>query len=316
MRPPVEATEQEAPASTNARMKGNSCFVVELADKSGNSCKTFGAELRNLASGASFAKDMFMADQYSFRTANARTIAYHKLNAGRNVEKKETVVFLGGFRSDMTGTKAVFLEDWCRNEGRAFLRFDYSGHGASSGDFLDGCIGDWADDAAQVIGGMTEGPVILVGSSMGGWISLLLARGQLKDRVAGLVGVAAAPDFTEDSMWAEFTEVQKREITETGQLAVPSEYSDDPYIITRKLIEDGRNQLVLRDPLSLPFPVRLVHGTADADVDMSVPLRLLAHADCPDMRLTLVKDADHRFSAPDNLDLIVRSIEDVSALAA
>ncbi|MEM9476528.1 MAG: alpha/beta hydrolase [Pseudomonadota bacterium] len=240
-------------------------------------------------------------------TAQGRRIAYH-----RSTGAGPGVVFLGGFKSDMDGTKALHLEAWAQAQGRAFLRFDYSGHGQSSGDFLDGAIGDWAADAMAAIGALTEGPQILVGSSMGGWIALLAARA-MPERVAGLVGIAAAPDFTEDSMWAGFSDAEKARLTEQGRVEQPSDYSDEPYIITRRLIEDGRDQLVLRDPLPAPFPVRLVHGTADTDVLISVPLRLIEHIESPDARLTLVKGADHRFSEPENLDLIVHAIEEVIA---
>ena len=221
------------------------------------------------------------------------------------------IVFLGGFRSDKEGTKALFLETWARERGRAFLRFDYSGHGQSSGDFLDGAIGDWFEDAAAAIEALTEGPQIVVGSSMGGWIALLLARA-MPERIAGMVTIAAAPDFTEDSMWAGFSPDQRAALVREGRVELPSDYSDDPYVITRRLIEEGRGRLVLRDPLPLPFPVRFLQGTADADVDMSVALRLLDHADGDDIRLTLVKGADHRFSDPDCLALIVEAVEDVT----
>ena len=240
-------------------------------------------------------------------TPQGRRIAYHR-TAGAG----PGVVFLGGFRSDMGGTKALALQDWAERRGRAFLRFDYSGHGASSSDFLDGCIGDWAEDAMATVAALTTGPQVLVGSSMGGWISLLLARA-MPARVAGLVGIAAAPDFTEDSMWAGFTDAQRAEMAQTGHVALPSEYSDEPYIITRRLIEDGRQRLVLRSPLPLPFPVRLLQGTADADVPVSVALRLLDHATGPDIRLALVKDADHRFSTPDCLAMIEATLEEVLA---
>lgn len=239
-------------------------------------------------------------------TPQHRQIAYHQ-TAGTG----PGVVFLGGFRSDMTGTKAVFLQDWAETTGRAFLRFDYSGHGQSGGDFLDGAIGDWFQDALAAITGLTTGPQILVGSSMGGWISLLVARA-LPDRIAGIVGIAAAPDFTEDSMWAGFTPAQKVQMAAMGQVALPSDYSDAPYIITQRLIEDGRQNLVLRAPLHLPFPVRLLQGTDDIDVPPAVALRLMNHAICPDLRLTLVKGADHRFSTPDCLALIRSSLEDLS----
>lgn len=238
-------------------------------------------------------------------TPQGRRIAFH-----RSQGAEPGVVFLGGFRSDMTGTKALFLEDWARARGRGFLRLDYSGHGASSGDFLEGSIGDWAEDAIAVIDALTDGPQVLVGSSMGGWIALRVARA-LPDRVAGLVGIAAAPDFTEDGMWADFSEAQRRELMETGQVALPSDYSDEPYIITRRLIEDGRDHLVLRKPLNLPFPVRLLQGSADTDVPVAVAMRLFEHAESPDMRLTLVKGADHRFSDERCLELIARTLEEL-----
>ena len=221
------------------------------------------------------------------------------------------VVFLGGFKSDMTGTKAQFLEGWARERGRAFLRFDYSGHGQSSEDFLDGCIGDWAEDAIAAISALTEGPQVLVGSSMGGWISLLVAKA-MPARVAALVGIAPAPDFTEDGMWSDFTEGQRAALMAEGRIDLASEYSDEPYVITRRLIEDGRHRLVLRDPLPLPFPVRLLQGSNDTDVPPAVALRLFEHADSPDLRLTLVKGADHRFSEPENLALIAATLDSLA----
>jgi pimeloyl-ACP methyl ester carboxylesterase len=238
-----------------------------------------------------------MSEPSYLETPQGRRIAYHSV-AGNG----PGVVFLGGFMSDMEGTKAVYLEGVCRAQGRAFLRFDYSGHGQSSEAFEDGCIGDWADDAMAAIDKLTEGRQILVGSSMGGWISLLPCKA-LPDRIAGLLTIAAAPDFTEDSMWAGFDAAQRAEIMEKGAIKIPSDY-DDPYTITRKLIEDGRDQLVLREPLSLPFPVRFLQGTEDGDVDQSVAIRLLNHATGPDMRLVMLKGGDHRFSDPAALQLV------------
>ena len=242
-------------------------------------------------------------DMQMLVTAQGREIAYERTPGDR-----PGVVFLGGFRSDMTGTKALFLHDWAKRTGRGFLRFDYSGHGASGGDFLDGTIGDWFEDALAALA-LTAGPQVLVGSSMGGWIALLLARA-VPERVAGLVGIAAAPDFTEDSIWAGFSNAERTELAAKGQIAMPSEYAPEPYAITRKLIEEGRKRLVLRQALDLPFPVRLLQGTADVDVPQAEALRLLAHATSPDMRLTLVKGADHRFSSPECLALIEAAVED------
>lgn len=238
-------------------------------------------------------------------TDQGRRIAYHRTDGSG-----PGVVFLGGFRSDMTGTKAQYLEDWARAQGRAFLRFDYSGHGQSSGRFEEGCIGDWAADAMAAVAALTKGPQVLVGSSMGGWIALLLAR-KMPERLAGLVTIAAAPDFTEDSIWAGFDAEQQVALEGEGQIALPSEYGD-PLIITKRLIKDGREHLVLRDPLALPFPVRMLQGTADADVDMSVALRLLDHARGEDIRLSLVKGADHRFSDPACLEMIAAAVQDIS----
>ena len=239
-------------------------------------------------------------------TRSGRRIAHHRTQgAGPGV------VFLGGFRSDMEGTKALHLEAWARRTGRAFLRFDYSGHGQSSGAFEEGAIGDWAEDAVAAIAALTQGPQILVGSSMGGWIALLAAR-RLAGRIAGLVGIAAAPDFTA-TMEAAFTVADRHSLAEHGRIEQPSDYAPEPYVFTRRLFEDGRRNLVLAAPLHLPFPVRLLQGTADTDVEPAVALRLLNHATGPDIRLTLVKDADHRFSSPACLALIERSIEDILA---
>ncbi|SDF50606.1 alpha/beta fold hydrolase [Sulfitobacter delicatus] len=246
-----------------------------------------------------------MAETQFIDTPQGRRIAYHYTEG-----QGPCVVFLGGLKSDMMGTKAVFLEDWAQREGRAFLRFDYSGHGESSGSFTEGCIGDWHEDTLAAVEQLTEGPLVIVGSSMGGWQALLLARA-MPERIAGLVGIAAAPDFTEDGYWANFSEGQKQILAEVGQVELPSDYME-PYIITKRMIEDGRDRLVLRTPLDLPFPVRLLQGTADTAVSTATAVKLLDHAQSPDMRLTLVKDADHRFSDETCLALITDAVKDVS----
>lgn len=237
-------------------------------------------------------------------TPQGRRLAYHRLDGDG-----PCVVFLGGLKSDMQGTKAVFLEDWARRQGRAFLRFDYSGHGESSGDFSDGCIGDWAQDSLAAVTALTDGPIVPVGSSMGGWQALLLAR-EMPERIAGLVTIAAAPDFTEDGYWASFTDAQKQQLDAEGQVELPSDYME-PYVITRRMIDDGRNQLVLRSPLNLPFPTRFLQGTADTAVSVATAVRLLEHAQGPDMELKLVKDADHRFSDDKCLKLLVEALTEV-----
>lgn len=242
-----------------------------------------------------------MAETTFLETPQGRRIAYHKTDG-----TGPGVVFLGGFKSDMEGTKAIHLEAWAKTQGMAFLRFDYSGHGQSSGAFEDGAIGDWAEDAYEAIETLTSGPQILVGSSMGGWISSILIA-KMREKIAGFVGIAAAPDFTEDSMWAGFSDGQRAELAKSGKVALPSDYGE-PYVITKRLIEDGRQNLVLRKPLIANFPVRLLQGTDDADVDLSVALRLLEHVQGDNVRLTLVKGADHRFSTPECLSLIETAI--------
>lgn len=230
-------------------------------------------------------------------------IAYHR-SEGRG----PGIVFLGGFASDMTGTKALAVEAFAQARGLAFLRFDYQGHGASSGKFEEGTIGLWADDAKAAIAELTQGPQILVGSSMGGWIMLLAALA-MPERIAALVGIAPAPDFTEDLMWAGFTPEVRKQIMETGVYREPSDYSDEPYIITRKLIEDGRQNLLLRDPISLTCPVRILQGLEDCDVPWKHALKLSAALESSDVEVTLVKGGDHRLSEPADLERLVKTLE-------
>ncbi len=239
-------------------------------------------------------------------TAQGRLLAYHQ-TAGIG----SGVIFLGGYRSDMGGTKAVALEAWAKARGRAFLRFDYGGHGGSGGDFTELGIADWFDDARAALN-LTQGPQVLVGSSMGGWLALLLARA-CPERIAGLIGIAAAPDFTEDSLLPSLTVVERAAMDRVGLIERPSGYSDGPYIFTQRLIDQGRANLVLRAPLALPFPTRFLQGTADTDVPVAVAQRLFDHASGPDIRLTLVKGADHRFSTPDCLALIESNLDEILA---
>ena len=207
----------------------------------------------------------------------------------------------------MEGTKAAFLHRWAQGQGRAFLRFDYTGHGASSGAFEDGCVGDWVRDARDVLEALTEGPQVLVGSSMGGWIALLLLRA-MPERIAGLVGIAAAPDFTEESMVPRMDRAQREALRRDGRIAVPSAYSDAPAVITRRLIEDGRRHLVLRSPLRAGCPVRLLHGMADPDVPWETATRLAAHLSGEDVRVVLLRHGDHRLSGDRDLALIAETI--------
>lgn len=249
-----------------------------------------------------------MSDVQYFDSPQGRRLAYH-LTEGEG----PWIVFLGGLKSDMEGTKALHLEDWARAKGYAFLRFDYSGHGLSSGRFEDGAIGDWAEDTRAILSALTQGPLLPVGSSMGGWQALLLARG-FGSRTVGMVTIAAAPDFTEDGYWSSFSDEQKEQLLRDGKIEIPSDYME-PYVISRRMIEDGRDNLVLRGPLDLPFAVRCLQGTEDTAVSTETAVRLLEHAHCPDMQLRLVKGADHRFSDDACLRLIEDAVEEVRGLS-
>jgi pimeloyl-ACP methyl ester carboxylesterase len=218
------------------------------------------------------------------------------------------IVFLGGYRSDMTGAKALFLEDYCRQRGRAYVRFDYFGHGASSGDFALGTVGRWRDDAVAVIDSLTTGPQILVGSSMSSWIMLLAALAR-RERVAALVGIAGAPDFTEELLWPRLTPVQRETLMAQGRLVLPSDYDPAGYLYTRALIEDGRKHLLLGAPIALDIPVRLLHGMQDQSVPWQLSLRLAERLTGRDIRVTLVKHGDHRLSTPADLLLLAATLD-------
>lgn len=228
------------------------------------------------------------------------------------------VVFLGGFMSDMTGQKATVLEDWARKTGRGFLRLDYSGHGASGGAFRDGTIGRWRDDAVTIIRHAAtcieglDGELVLVGSSMGGWIATLVAQTLAEttepQQVAGLVTIAAAADFTEDLLPDRLGPEALRTISAQGYFEAPSEYSSGPYVITGRLLEEGRNHRVLPGPLDLDIPVRLIHGTADPDVPWTQSRKLMTALTSSDVELILVKDGDHRLSEPPDLERLIQVV--------
>ena len=220
-----------------------------------------------------------------------------------------TVVFLGGYHSDMEGAKALHLRDHLAARGRAFLRLDYSGHGGSGGAFEDGSIGTWTEDAATVIAARAPGPLILVGSSMGGWIALLLAR-RWGGRVRAVLGIAAAPDFTEALIPGELTDADRATLARDGVLRRPSEYGD-PIPLTAHLLEEGRAHLLLPGPIAYAGPVRLLQGMADPDVPWRHALRIVEALPGPDARLTLIKDGDHRLSRPADLALLARTLDDL-----
>jgi pimeloyl-ACP methyl ester carboxylesterase len=219
-----------------------------------------------------------------------------------------TVVFLPGFASDMTGAKAVDVASCCAARGQAMLLLDYSGHGASDGAFTDGTIGVWTQDALAVIG-LVEGPLVLIGSSMGGWIALLVCLSR-PGRVVGLIGIAAAPDFTERLMWEAMAPPERARLMADGVLHIPSPYGP-PTPVTRALIEDGRRHLLLDGPIPLACPVRLLHGQADPDVPWEMALRLAELLESGDVRVTLIKDGDHRLSRPQDLALLRAVLSDM-----
>jgi pimeloyl-ACP methyl ester carboxylesterase len=235
-------------------------------------------------------------------TVNARDLAVEH-RSGR----APTLVWLGGFRSDMTATKASVIDAWAESAGQACLRFDYSGHGASSGQFSDGTLTIWLEDALGVIEAKApEGPLVLVGSSMGGFIALLIAE-RLKARIAHLVLIAPAVDFTERLMWHSFPDDVRQTILDTGVWMRPSAYAPEPTPITRALIEDGRTHSVLHRSLDITCPVDILHGTADPDVPWQLSVELMGILTCARVALTLVRDGDHRLSNPEDLALLTRT---------
>lgn len=249
-----------------------------------------------------------MNQDVSFLTLPDRTLAYQQTFSPSGRDSRPGLVFLGGFASDMTGTKASFLADMAVREGWAFLRFDYRGHGQSSGRFEEGCIGDWLDDTIRVVESLTKGPQVFVGSSMGGWLALLLAR-QCPERFAGFVGLAAAPDFTEDLIVPFLTEGQKEELARDGRTFDIDPPPDHRVPLTRRLLEEGRERLVLRAPIKAAFPIRLIQGQRDREVPWQTALKIAEVAQTDDVQMMLIKDGDHRLSRPQDLALIGRTVQ-------
>ncbi|MCO5063828.1 MAG: alpha/beta hydrolase [Rhizobiaceae bacterium] len=223
------------------------------------------------------------------------------------------VVWLGGYRSDMLGTKAETLDAWAREKGHAYLRHDYSGHGESGGDFKDGTISRWLAESLAVLSAFSEGPQILVGSSMGAWIALRMAQELRKandsDRLGALILLAPAPDFTRELVEPKLTDAQRRDLAEKGYFETPSEYSDQPYIYTRALIEDGARNLVMGGPIDTHCPVQIIQGVADPDVPYAHALKLASLMPADDVTLSLVPEGDHRLSRPQDLELLVGAVD-------
>jgi pimeloyl-ACP methyl ester carboxylesterase len=231
-----------------------------------------------------------------------RRLAYHRLKG-----HVPTVLFCGGYTSDMTGTKALALEAWCRARGRAYVRFDYRGHGQSDGRFEDGTIGAWAEDALAIIDRVTAGPLLVVGSSVGGWIMLLTALAR-PERLRALLGIAAVPDFTEDLLLAQASPAQRRDLARHGFWLQPSAYGPS-YPVTKAFIEDGRRHLLLRAPIAIACPVHLLHGQRDPDVPWQTALRLAERLQSEDVTIELIKAGDHRLSTAADIARITAALE-------
>jgi pimeloyl-ACP methyl ester carboxylesterase len=244
-----------------------------------------------------------------------RTIAVRARESKINSNDPGPGLFwLGGFKSDMKGTKAVALDAWAETEGRACLRFDYSGHGESGGEFTDGTIGAWLEESLAVYRQFAKGPRVIIGSSMGGWLALLLAKRlrATKDAapIAGMVLIAPAVDFTEALMWDQFSEAVKHEIEQDGFWLRPSAYGEDPYPITRALIEDGRKHLLLGGLIETGCPVHILQGVQDPDVPWRHALDLVARFARDDVVVTLIKDGDHRLSRPEDIERLIAAVRE------
>lgn len=249
----------------------------------------------------------------SYIEKNKQTkIAYFHTSA--KAKDAPQVMFLCGYRSDMEGTKAIALEAHCKKAGIGFTRFDYTGHGVSDGDFeKDGCIGTWLEDTLLVLDKVVKGPVILVGSSMGGWLALLAAIAR-KKQVVGVLGVASAPDFTESLMWDSLSGAQQKKLLKDGRLEVPTEYTDTPSVITKKLLEESAEHFLLDKPsIPLNIPIRLLHGMKDADVPFEFSLAINEKVDSKDVRVNLLPEGDHRLSTPSDIAILCKTLDKLMA---
>ncbi len=239
----------------------------------------------------------------------ARTVAVRAREG-----KSPGLFWLGGFKSDMKGTKAEAIDRWAETQGRACVRFDYSGHGELGGEFTEGCISRWLEESIAVYARFVQGPQVVVGSSMGGWLALLLARELRRQKsaapIAGMVLIAPAVDFTEELMWKHFSDAARREIEEKGFWMRPSQYSEAPYPVTRGLIEDGRRHLLLGGLIETGCPVHVLQGVQDADVPWRHAVEVVARFARDDVVLTLIKDGDHRLSRPEDIERLIAAVKE------
>ena len=261
-------------------------------------------------------KNQLSAETVPYQTLSRSgqpSLAYVYTESAGEGKKLPLLMFCPGYGSDMGGTKAMHLDAQCRARGQAYVRFDYSGHGASGGEFKDGTIGQWKQDALDILEHVgANRPVVQVGSSMGGWIALLAAL-NWKGPLRGVIGIAAAPDFSED-IYRRMNETQRKELEEKGRVSIPNHYSDDPYVFTRTLYEEAKKHILLNKVHAVEFPIRLVHGLQDLDVPVETALNIQKAFGGARVELALVEDGEHRLSRPEDLELIDREINLICSL--
>ena len=255
------------------------------------------------------AKGCILEPNYLQRTGKPK-LAYH-YTKGENQNKAPLVMFLGGYRSDMNGTKANYFEQQCIARGQSYLRFDYSGHGQSEGIFEECLLGDWLGDAVDMLDHASSGPVVLVGSSMGGWLALLLAKARA-EHIKGLIGIAAAPDFTEDMYEKRLSSEQQKQLMTDGMVYVENDYSDEPYAFSKRFYEEAKTHLLLHEKQSAAHPMRLIQGKDDVDVPWETAVKIQKTYGLADEDIMLVEGGNHSLSRPEDLELIDSAIKYLS----
>ena len=266
-------------------------------------------------------KHVYYTNELPMTETTNNTVNFFKSDHGTNIawtgqtrEGRPTFVFFAGHGSDMNGTKAIAVDEWARENNFGIIRFDYFGHGQSSGHYMDGTISIWRKDCLAVLDNLTSGPVIIVGSSLGGWLMMLAARDRM-EKIAGLIGIAAAPDFTDDLIWDGLNSKQQDQMKTEGKITLPNPYAPEDVIYPYALITDGRQNFVLRDRQETPFFVRLLHGMDDEEVPSSTAESLAKNLNGDDIQVILVKGAGHRFSSPEQIDILMATLGEVTLKA-
>lgn len=254
---------------------------------------------------------MAMAEDIQFlERKDAPALAYRHLKAAKAGENKPAIIFMGGFKSDMEGTKAQFLEDYCRDKGLEYVRFDYRGHGSSGGEFTDGTISRWKQDALDIMDHINPDRTLLIGSSMGGWIALLTML-ERAEKVSALIGLAAAPDFTGDLYAAKLNPEQQEILEREGRVSVPNDYSDEPYIFTKDLFDDACKNFLLQRENTIEAPITLIQGMLDSDVPWEITARIQNAFKGERVDVVLIDDGDHRLSRPEDLKILADQVENL-----